>query len=103
MRLAALAAAIAFVGMPAAAQTLVLRHPADANKDGVVSDEERADYLMGDPDRPAPEIGVQAPKSSGDGINFTVTEPTNELDKRAVPASDFVKAQNAQAEKARKD
>jgi hypothetical protein len=106
MRLAFITAAALLVAGPALAQTAkpLFPSPADANKDGVVTDEERLDYQAAQHDkRPARAIGVAAPKSSGDGVTFKLTEPENELDKRAVPASDFEKAQNDQAEKAKKD
>ena len=35
----------------AQAQTLRLNHPADANRDGVVSDVERADYINAEADK----------------------------------------------------
>ena len=100
MRAAILAAAAVLAATPAAAQALKLTKPADANKDGVVTDQEQADYYAKQANRPAKEIGVAAPKSSGDQVTFKLTEPENELDKRAVPASDFEKAQDAQARKA---
>ncbi|HYE47845.1 MAG TPA: hypothetical protein VEA44_18905 [Caulobacter sp.] len=102
MRAAILAAAAAAVlaATPAAAQTLKLTKPADANKDGVVTDQEQADYYAKQASKPVKEIGVAAPKPTGDGLNVKFTEPENELDKRAVPASDFEEAQNAQFEKA---
>ncbi len=100
MRIAILAAAAVLAAMPAAAQGLKLTKPADANKDGVVTDQEQADYYAKQADKPVREIGVATPKSSGDAVTVKLTEPENELDKRAVPASDFEKAQDAQARKA---
>ncbi|NBB16882.1 hypothetical protein GVN21_16070 [Caulobacter sp. SLTY] len=100
MRIAILAAAAVLAAMPAAAQSLKLTKPADTNKDGVVTDQEQADYYAKQADKPVREIGVAAPKASGDQISVKLTEPENELDKRAVPASDFEKAQDAQARKA---
>ncbi|WGM39709.1 hypothetical protein [Caulobacter sp. NIBR1757] len=108
MRLAFITAAALLVAGPALAQTPaampgkpLFPNPADANKDGVVTDDERLDYQAAQHDkRPVREIGVAAPKSSGDGVTFKLTEPENELDKRAVKASSFEEAQNAQASKA---
>ena len=100
MRIAILAAAAALAAMPAAAQVLKPTKPADANRDGVVTDKEQAEYYAKQHDKPVQEIGVAAPKSAGDGVTFKLTEPENDLDKRAVPASDFEKAQDAQARKA---
>eukprot|EP01030_Chromulinospumella_sphaerica_P028399 gene28399-28734_t len=103
MRLAFITAAALLVAGPALAQQAkpLFPHPADANKDGVVTDEERLDHQSALPDsRPVKEIGVAPPKSTGDGVTFKLAEPVNELDKRAVKASSFEEAQNAQAEKA---
>ena len=100
MRIAVLAAVAALAAMPAAAQGLKLSKPADTNKDGVVTDEEQAAYYAKQHDKPVQQIGVAAPKATGDGVTFKLTEPENDLDKRAVPASDFEKAQDAQARKA---
>jgi hypothetical protein len=108
MRLAFITAAALLVSGPALAQVQPAKplfpNPADANKDGVVTDEERLDYqARQDEKRPAREIGVAPPKSTGGGANFRFVEPENELDKRVVPPSDFEEAQNAEFEKARKD
>lgn len=103
MRLAFITAAALMVSGPALAQTArpVFPNPADTNKDGVVTDEERLDYQAARHDkRPVREIGVTPPKSSGEGVTFKLAEPENELDKRAVKASSFEEAQNAQAQKA---
>jgi hypothetical protein len=100
MRIAVLAAAAALAAMPVAAQGLKLTKPADTNKDGVVTDQEQADYYAKQADKPVREIGVAAPKATGDTVSVKLTEPENDLDKRAVPASDFEKAQDAQARKA---
>lgn len=108
MRLAFITAAALLVSGPALAQVQPAKplfpNPADANKDGVVTDDERLDYQAARHDkRPAREIGVAPPKATGDGVTFKVTEPENELDKRAVAPSDFEEAQNAQFEKAQRD
>lgn len=103
MRLAYITAAALLVATPAFAQQAkpLFPNPADANKDGVVTDEERLDYQAAQMDkRPVKDIGVAPPKSTGDGVTFKLTEPENELDKRAVKASSFEEAQNAQAQKA---
>ena len=108
MRLAFITAAALLAAGPALAQVQPAKplfpNPADANKDGVVTDEERLDYQAAQHDkRPVREIGVAPPKSGGSGVTFKVTEPESELDKRVVPASDFEKAQNAEFEKAQRD
>lgn len=103
MRLAFITAAALLVSGPAFAQAAkpLFPSPADANKDGVVTDEERLDYQSAQHDkRPVREIGVAAPRSSGDGVSIKLAEPENELDKRAVKASSFEEAQNALAEQA---
>lgn len=70
MKTAAFAAALMLL-VPAAALAQTpprLLNPADANKDGVVTEDEKADYLAkkaaGVQDQP-PTIGVGAPKPSG--------------------------------------
>ena len=108
MRLAFITAAALLVAGPAFAQVQPAKplfpNPADANKDGVVTDEERLDYQAAQHDkRPVREIGVAPPKATGTGVTFKVAEPETELDKRVVPASDFEEAQNAAFEKAKKD
>ncbi|RYF92457.1 MAG: hypothetical protein EON95_12340 [Caulobacteraceae bacterium] len=110
MRLAFITAAALLVAGPAAAQLSagaarpLFPNPADADKDGVVTDDERLDYQARQHDKhPVREFGVAAPKATGDGVTFKLTEPESELDKRVVPASDFEKAQNAEFEKARED
>lgn len=101
LRTAGLAAAVlALAAGPAMAQPAPkLYKPADANKDGKVTPEEEADYLARGAGK-GPAIGVAAPKSNGDGVTFKLTEPESELDKRAVKASGFEEAQDAQARKA---
>lgn len=96
-----LAAALAVAATPAAAlaQAPKLYKPADANRDGKVTPEEEADYLARGAGK-APAIGVAAPKTDGDSVTFKLTEPESELDKRAVKASSFEEAQDAQARKA---
>jgi hypothetical protein len=108
MRLAFITAAALLVAGSALAQVQPAKplfpNPADANKDGVVTDEERLDYQVAQHDkRPAREIGVAAPKANGGGANFKFVEPENELDKRVVPPSDFEEAQNAEFEKAERN
>ncbi|MBP7703941.1 MAG: hypothetical protein KA105_01495 [Caulobacter sp.] len=69
---AAVLAAFALLAAPACAlaqaKPLLLANPADANRDGVVTDEEKADYLArksaGAADAP-PTFGVGAPKPGG--------------------------------------
>ncbi len=103
MRLAYITAAALLVATPAFAQQAkpLFPNPADANKDGVVTDEERLDYQAAQHDKcPVKDIGVAPPKSTGDGVTFKLTDPENELDKRAVKASSFEEAQNALAQKA---
>ena len=103
MRLAFITAAALLVSGPALAQQAkpLFPNPADANKDGVVTEDEKLDYQAAQHDKaPVKEIGVSPPKSSGDGVTIKLTEPENELDKRAVKASGFEEAQNAQAQKA---
>lgn len=74
-----LAAAALLTALPtlAAAQTLpLLTNPADANKDGVVSAEEKADYLAkkaGDVRNTDP-LPVAVPKASGNTVVFKPTE-----------------------------
>ncbi len=72
----AIAAALLFAAPTLAlaqAAPLKLTNPADANRDGVVTDDERADYLAkGGADAQA--LPVAAPKSSGQPQVFKPTE-----------------------------
>ncbi len=96
----------------AQAQTLRLHNPADANRDGVVSDAERADYeaRKGGPapwDQPSP-YAVNAPPASGPGVTFAQGEQPPgapspaRLEDRAVKASGFEEYINAEADKGRR-
>ncbi|MDP3383769.1 MAG: hypothetical protein Q8S47_10630, partial [Phenylobacterium sp.] len=96
----------------AQAQMLRLHNPADAQRDGVVSDAERADYeaRKGGPppwDQPSP-YGVSAPPASGPGVTFAPNEPPPgapspaRLEDRAVKASGFEEYINAEADKGRR-
>ncbi|MDP3385185.1 MAG: hypothetical protein Q8S47_17910 [Phenylobacterium sp.] len=96
----------------AQAQMLRLHNPADANRDGVVSDAERADYeaRKGGPppwDQPSP-YGVNAPPASGPGVTFAPNEPPPgapgpaRLEDRAVKASGFEEYITAEADKGRR-
>lgn len=96
----------------AQAQTLRLHHPADANRDGVVSDAERADHeaRKGDAapwDEPSP-YAVAPPPASGAGITFTpgtgasTTVGPARLEDRAVKASGFEEYINADADRQRR-
>lgn len=106
MRVAFLAA-VALAVLPGAAlaqaKPLLLANPADADKDGVVTEDEKADYLAkkasGARDAP-PSIGVGAPRPGG---NATVImgkpggQPSGEYDTggagdHSAGASDFEKA-----------
>lgn len=96
----------------AQAQTLRLHNPADANRDGVVSDAERADYeaQKAGPapwDQPAPYT-VSAPPASSPGVTFTPGEQPlgapspARLEDRAVKASGFEEYINAEADRQRR-
>jgi len=96
-----LAAALLLATPPtlATAQPLLLINPADANRDGTVTDEEKADYLAkkaGDV-RNAAALPVAAPKPGGATTVFKPTElrdpESNNTAAGAPPAgaSDFEK------------
>ena len=100
------AAAVALAG-PVAAQPMKLFRPADANKDGVVTDDEQSDYLAHKARQDPVDFGVAAPKPSGDAVTFTPTAPDltagPSLDTRAVKASEFEESQDAIARKAERE
>ncbi|MES2342539.1 MAG: hypothetical protein V4597_12730 [Pseudomonadota bacterium] len=104
MRIALLAAVAVTLAGPVAAQPMKLFKPADANKDGVVTDDEQADYLAQKAKTDPASFGVAAPKPSGDAVTFTPTAPDltagPSLDTRAVKASEFEQSQDAIAQKA---
>jgi hypothetical protein len=104
MRIVFLAAAAALLAGSAAAQPMKLFKPADANKDGVVSEDEQADDLAQKAKSDPAEFGVAAPKPSGGSVTFGQA-PTDmmagpSLDSRAVKASEFEESQDAIARKA---
>ncbi|MDP2212334.1 hypothetical protein [Phenylobacterium sp.] len=101
------------IGGAAHAQGLRLHHPADANRDGVVSDLERAEYeaAKGGPapwDEPS-AYSVTAPPASGPGLVFNAGDnppgapSPARLEDRAVKASGFEEYINAEADKKRWD
>ncbi|MDP3489151.1 MAG: hypothetical protein Q8R71_03365 [Phenylobacterium sp.] len=103
--------AMLIAGSPQA-QTLRLHHPADANRDGVVSDAERADYeaSKGGPapwDQPSP-YAVDAPPASEPGVTFKPGDSAGgapspaRLEDRAVKASGFEEYINAEADRQRR-
>lgn len=72
----AIAAAVLFAAPTLAfaqAEPLKLTNPADANRDGVVTDEERADYLA-KRGANAPELPVSTPKPGGQTVVFKPSE-----------------------------
>ena len=72
---AALIAALPTLALAQTAAMPLLASPADANKNGVVSADEQADYLArkaGDPNKAA-ALPVAAPKASG---NSVILKPT---------------------------
>ena len=96
----------------AQAQTLRLHHPADANRDGVVSDAERADHgaQKAGPapwDQPSP-YAVTAPPANDPAVTFAPgAQPAGapspaRLEDRAVKASGFEEYINAEADKGRR-
>lgn len=106
MKTVALAAALTLL-VPAAALAQTpprLFNPADANRDGVVSEDERADYLArkaaGVQDQP-PAIGVGAPRPSGNDtiiMGRSSSDPSRNDGPAGDPpaaASDFEKATEA--------
>lgn len=104
MRIALLAAIAVALAGPVAAQPLKLFKPADANRDGVVTDDEQADYLAQKARKDPADFAVAAPKPSGDAITVGQT-PSDmlvgpSLDTRAVKASGFEESQDAIARKA---
>ncbi|MDX5394190.1 MAG: hypothetical protein LPJ86_10240 [Caulobacteraceae bacterium] len=108
----ALAAVLTFAASGAHAQMLKLTQPADLNKDGVVTDAERAEYEAnkGGPapwDQPS-TFSVYAPPSAGQG-GVTFGEGPQDftaqprLEDRAVKASGFEEYINAEAEQNRRN
>lgn len=104
MRIALLAVVAAVVAGSATAQPMKLFKPADANKDGVVSENEQADYLARKAKQDPADFSVAAPKPSGDSVTFGPgpSDPTAgpSLETRAVQASEFEQSQDAIARKA---
>ncbi|MES2724875.1 MAG: hypothetical protein V4656_17120 [Pseudomonadota bacterium] len=104
MRVVLLAAIATALAGPVAAQPMKLFKPADANKDGVVSENEHADYLAHKAKRAPVDYGVAAPKRSGDTVTFGQAAPNTtagpSLETRAVQASEFEQSQDAIARKA---
>ncbi len=104
MRIVILAAAAALLAGSAAAQPMKMFRPADANKDGVVTQDEQADYLAKKAKSDPADYGVAAPKPSGDSVTFGQTPPDlmagPSLETRAVQASEFEQSQDAIARKA---
>ena len=114
MRVALIAAA-ALLTVPACALAQakpLLANPADANKDGVVTDEEKADYLAkkaaGAQDQP-PTIGVGAPKPGG-ASTIIMGKPggspdyeTGAAGEPPAAASDFEKVTEDRIRRDRKD
>lgn len=85
-----------------AAEPFKLTRPADANKDGVVSPEEEADYVAKGAAQ-AREIGVAAPKPSANAVQVrTDDEPKGppslgSLEGRAVKPTPFEEAKDFEA------
>ncbi len=114
MRAAIVLTALLF-GLPAQAlaqgQPLRLLNPADADRDGVVTDDERADYLArkaaGAQDEPG--LPVSAPKASGNDtiiLGKPGAQPGDEDSAAGEPpaaASDFEKSVEAGIRKDRDD
>lgn len=104
MRIALLAAVAVALAGPVAAQPMKLFKPADANRDGVVTDDEQADYLAEKAKTDPASFGVATPKPSGEAVTLGQS-PSDmmagpSLDTRAVKASEFEQAQDAIARKA---
>lgn len=101
--LAALSGAASPSAALAQAKPLLLANPADTDKNGVVTEEEKADYLAkkaaGAQDAP-PSIGVGAPKPGGNATTIMGKpggQPSGEYDtggagEHSAGASDFEKA-----------
>ena len=104
MRIVLLTAVAVALAGPVAAQPLKLFKPADANRDGVVSDDEQADHLARKARSDPADFGVAAPKPSGNSVTFGQTPPDlmagPSLETRAVEASEFEQSQDAIARKA---
>lgn len=104
MRVVLFAAVVMAIASPVAAQPMKLFKPADANKDGVVSEEEQADHLAQKAKQAPVDYDVAAPKPSGDAVTFGQAAPNTtagpSLETRAVKASEFEQSQDAIARKA---
>ncbi|MDP1987500.1 MAG: hypothetical protein Q8K44_09670 [Phenylobacterium sp.] len=104
--------ALAALAGGAQAQGLRLHHPADADRDGVVTDAEREAHAAmrsgaAPWDQPSP-YAVAAP-AGAEGPSFTLGEPPPgapspaRLEDRAVKASGFEEYINAEADRKRRD
>lgn len=102
----AAAASLALLAGPASAQMLKLTLPADADGDGVVTEEERAAHLAKSGGREDGPVYGAAPPRSGDTTVTFGTGPDDftsqpRLEDRAVQASGFEEYINEKADRAR--
>lgn len=93
MRILLAAALLVTAPCLAQAQDLRLRYPADANRDGVITDDERADYAARTPVA-ALDIPATPPRSTKRFLTIGKAKPTDQLapvDRPAQP-SEFQRA-----------